>query len=184
MPERVQEVSLPIPRVLARNVGSTVSTSIITIVILFSSQPIMALRVKGFVPPPYYERVVFSAFTVVPVSVILALSLYYLMRVMDPSRCKTQMRGFVRAVFLIALLGCFVAAFDGLNDEGCNPSLWSSPFLAAYFPLSVLLLNRRMHVALRFCIAVVSYVLLMIPVSLLASLWQDYGERVGLPTSW
>jgi hypothetical protein len=105
----------------------------------------LAKRTSDYVAPTYSVRLFHSVVALscfaVPILVLLALGTYL-------SNSNDRASKFIRVVsplLLLIVVGAAVAATDGLNDEGWNPALYGSIFVAALLPLGFWRVMPRDH---------------------------------------
>lgn len=107
------------------------------IIFVCLSAPVIAeaKRQAGYAPPPYAAR---FSYALLGLSIVCAPILTLSAVKISLSRTEQyNLKVYVLASISVVAIGAAVAALDGQNDEGWNPALFGTPFVAASFPLAL-----------------------------------------------
>lgn len=140
-------------------------------------------RVWSDTPIPRDHRVLCSLLTIMPVMMLSAALTAFFIRIWEQIAVK---RVLVLCGAIAALLawGAGVASRDEINDEHWSPCMEGMYFTALVPGLTLIILDRRMQLALRILVAILIIGVSFFPLGLLLESWQKWGHRVGLPTTW
>jgi hypothetical protein len=153
---------------------------------LMVAVPIFAKQSSDYIPPSFDVRflhsVVMLSCLALPVIVLLAPIAVAL----NPKHGAEAWGRAVRWAVLLVLLGAAVAATDALNDEGWNPALYGSVFVAAALPVGIWKAAPREHPYRHSLVAAAAGVALFASwgLAFLGISFCHWAVEHGWPVSW
>lgn len=158
---------------------------IIFMILIFLCDSALAKKVIGYIPPPYYLRLLISFFTLAPIGFIIGGLSYYSVRYFDQENCIKNKKLFLMTLIGLILIGAITGALDGLNDECWNPAMIGSISLSLIIPAASLILHRMFKLLPRIIISIVAIIPSLFVIEVVVYFYQNYTYfELGWPTAW